>query len=226
MSALSEYDYEPEPGLPEPLPLGEHLVWQGAPSWRHLALRGFPTIWVWAYFGALMAWTLWDAPSHDVPLIEAFRHVAALGLAGVAATALIMLYAYLVARSTLYTITTKRVVLRHGLALPMMINLPFALIERADLRRRADGSGDIVLTLVPTSRIAGLALWPHVKPWSWTRPRPMLRALGDAAPVARLLGEALAESLGQPAPIQAGGRAPARAARDTQGSDIAVANPA
>ena len=36
---MSEFDTEPVPGLPEQLPEGERLRWQGAPKWAALAVR-------------------------------------------------------------------------------------------------------------------------------------------------------------------------------------------
>ena len=36
-----EHDFEPELGLPEALPRGEQVRWQGSPDWKTLALRGF-----------------------------------------------------------------------------------------------------------------------------------------------------------------------------------------
>jgi len=34
---LGEYEYEPVPGLPQRLPQGERILWQGAPDWQTLA---------------------------------------------------------------------------------------------------------------------------------------------------------------------------------------------
>ena len=39
--ATGEHDDEPQNGLPEALPAGERLLWQGSPDWRVLARHGF-----------------------------------------------------------------------------------------------------------------------------------------------------------------------------------------
>jgi hypothetical protein len=113
-----------------------------------------------------------------------------------AALAALILLAWLINRSTVYTITNRRVVMRFGVALPMTVNIPFAIVESAALKTRRDGTGDIPLTLTPAQRIAYLHLWPHVRPWQFTRPQPMLRAVPDAARVGAILGDAMSAYLG------------------------------
>ncbi|MEY3475503.1 MAG: hypothetical protein RL087_1961, partial [Pseudomonadota bacterium] len=34
MRAHHEHEFEAAPGLPAPLPVGERILWQGAPQWR------------------------------------------------------------------------------------------------------------------------------------------------------------------------------------------------
>ena len=48
-------------------------------------------------------------------------------------------------RTSVYTVTDRRVVLRIGVALTASLNLPFRQIEQASVRLHADGSGDIPL---------------------------------------------------------------------------------
>jgi len=115
-----------------------------------------------------------------------------LGALALAALALMALYAWLSAKTTLYTITSRRVVIRAGVALPMVLNLPFAKIESADIRTHANGGGDIALSLPSKDRVAYLFLWPHAQPWKLARARPMLRALPNAETAAQVLGRALA----------------------------------
>ena len=42
--------------LPEPLPAGESVLWQGRPEWRGLALRAFHVRMVAIYFALLAVW--------------------------------------------------------------------------------------------------------------------------------------------------------------------------
>ena len=49
---MSEYATEPVKGLPELLPTGERMLWQGQPSWRALAIRVFHVRKIAIYFGS------------------------------------------------------------------------------------------------------------------------------------------------------------------------------
>jgi len=178
---ITEYGNEPIPGLPGERPVGERILWQGAPEWRSFAASALHTRWVGIYFAAIFAVA-----------------VAGGSVFGMAATligaALLMgmstLFAVMVARTTVYTITNRRVVLRIGVALNSCINLPLKLIEAADLRTLPGGHGDIALTLKGRHRIGYALLWPHARPWRFGSPQPMLRSLPRAASVAEMLARA------------------------------------
>ena len=196
---MREHDWEPVPGLPERLPEGERVLWQGAPDWRILARRAFRIRMLAAYLGVLWLWlaasTVTGAPSwHAAAMVG-----GNLGLALVA-LGLIAQFSWLTQRSTAYTITNRRLVIRFGIALPLTVNVPFAMVASAGLRADKDGRGDIALSLLPARRIGYLVLWPHVRPWRLARTEPMLRALPDAIQVAQILSRALAASATQTAP--------------------------
>jgi hypothetical protein len=116
---------------------------------------------------------------------------AAFSLVGLA---LLTGIAALAARSTVYTLTDRRVVIRQGIALSSALNLPFTVLRSADLRERGDGTGDIALSLTPGQRVSYLWLWPHVRPWRINQPQPMLRSLSDAAAVGETIGRAFAQA--------------------------------
>ena len=90
-------------------------------------------------------------------------------------------------KTTVYTITNQRLVLRFGVALPMMINIPWSKIEEIDLRRHGDGSGDIALTVSKDRRMSYWMLWPHLRPWKFSPVTPMLRSIGGVEEVAAQL---------------------------------------
>lgn len=186
-----EYDPEPVRGLPERLPAGEKILWQGVPRWRSLAIRAFHARKVAFYCGLLLAWRLVsDLTGGASPAAASMGLLWILPIA-LAAVALPTLLAWLFARSTVFTITNRRVVLRFGVAIPMAINLPFAKIASAGLKSFRDGTGDIPLALSGGDKIAYLFLWPYARRWRFTKPEPMLRAVPDAAEVAGILAGAL-----------------------------------
>lgn len=185
---ITEYDDEPVRGLPGELPQGETLLWQGSPDWRLLARSAFFTRIVGLYFAALVALAIYNGSTGGV---------IATGIAGVLGVGLLMLYAWAVARTTVYTLTSKRVVLRIGVALNMCINLPLAKIGGANLRPLGPVEGDLALQLIGPHNLGYLVLWPHARPWKLGHPEPMLRALPDAA----VVGERLARAVAAIAPV-------------------------
>jgi len=188
---VREHDYEPVKGLPGLLPRGEAVLWQGAPDWFRLARGAFLGDWVAIYFGALMAWRLADNLAQGAGFTAAFAHMLWLGLVGAVALAVIGVLAFVTARTTIYTITNRRVVLRIGAALTVTVNAPFKRIAGAALRRVSGEAGDVVLSVGGADRFSYPMLWPHARPWRMGRPEPMLRALPDAAQAAAVLAQAL-----------------------------------
>ena len=185
-------------GLPAPLPPGETIVWQGAPNWRVLARRVLHVRKIAVYFAILSIWCAWSAFAASSPRL--WWSAIALIFLGVVSIGLLSVFAWLVARTTVYTLTEQRVVLRTGVALSMSLNLPFCMIDSAAVRLNQDGSGDIPLLLNGPTRMGMVMLWPHVRPWRTRRVQPMMRAIPDAARVGRLLASGLAASTGQPVP--------------------------
>src|SRR5262249_13522846 len=162
---------EPIPGLPSRPPPGEEILWQGRPRWQGLARTTFHVRLFGAYFLVL-------AVARGVTTGSIAGFVSALPLAA-AGVGLPVLLAVVLARATVYTITTRRVVLRIGVALPIAFNLPFKRIAAASLLARDGGEGDIALQLAGDDRIGWLHLWPHVRPWRFSRAQPTLRSIPD-----------------------------------------------
>lgn len=182
----------PTPGLPEELPAGERLLWQGSPDWRGLAVDAFHARKVAWYFLGLAVWRFASARYDGASLADSAAYAAWILPIGAAGVALLVVLAYLSARTTIYTLTSKRLVMRIGIALQMTVNVPFRVVESAGLKLRANGVGDLALRLEPGKRAAYLVLWPHVRRWRFTRPEPALRSVPNARRIADLLSEALA----------------------------------
>lgn len=193
-----EHDSEPVPGLPAPLPPGEALLWQGAPCFSGLARRALHLRWLSIYFLALALWrgtALWADGASPVVVLQGMAMVLALGTIPLA---LLILYGWASARSTVYTVTSRRVVIRTGVALPMTVNIPFAVIGGAAVAQHADGTGDIALQVTPPHRVSWLGLWPHTRSWHVSKPQPTLRAVAEPAMVAQILARALAGAAAMP----------------------------
>jgi hypothetical protein len=196
---LKEHDYEPVPGLPAPLPEGEQILWQGAPHWASLACRALHARQVAVYFAVLLIWGLAAGAAGGTAAGRLALSSLQLAGLGAAAVGLLTLFGWLMARTTLYTITTRRVVMRIGIALPITIQIPFTRINTAACRLFPDGTGNIALSLSAGERAAYLMLWPHARPWKVGKPEPTLRGIPDAAATAQIIGCALAAAAMQPA---------------------------
>ncbi len=195
------------------LPQGETVLWQGRPDWRSLAIRAFHVRKIGIYFGLLLIWRAALGLLDFSPMSAA--GTAWLLAAGITAVVIPTLLAWIYSRTATYLITTRRVVMRFGVALPMTLNLPFRSIEAAAASVHRSGTADIPLRLGGTTRLAYLHLWPFARPWRLTRPEPMLRSVPDGERVAVLLANALQAAGGNgPAP-QAAAQAPAAPAVHT-----------
>ncbi|WP_412507199.1 photosynthetic complex putative assembly protein PuhB, partial [Roseovarius sp. SYSU LYC5161] len=123
---------------------------------------------------------------------------AALVGLGAVVSALLTAIGVVQARSTVYTITNRRVAMRIGAALTVTLNLPFTQIRNAELSRRPDGTGTIAPDLMGGTRLSYPVCGPHVRPWVLRRTRPALRCIPDAATVARLLADAAEARINTP----------------------------
>ncbi len=168
-----EYEDEPIPGLPGRLPPGEEILWQGTPDWRGVARGVFHTrlVAVWFIFVASLAFV---AGGTGIVGALTTLGVALLGLGVLAVLARAQ------AKSTIYTLTNKRVVLRFGVALPKCVNVPLSLVGSADAKPAGNGLVDVSLTPTVRFPLAYLQMWPHVRPWKFGSPQPMLRAVPEA----------------------------------------------
>ncbi len=191
---MSENELEPVLGLPEPLPEGEEVLWQGAPRWGVLVRRAFFFWPVMIYFLLLVGWRF----AHGVAQQESVTALIGAGLWLMALASLtvglLALIGWLFAKSTVYTITSQRIVMRFGLAFPLTVNLPFSKVRSASLKTFRDGTGNISLLMAEGEKVSFYLLWPNIRPWTFSPAQPTLRAIADAEMVAALLSRTLAEA--------------------------------
>jgi hypothetical protein len=186
-----DYEIEPVPGLPELLPEGEVMLWQGSPDWKSAARRIMHVDLAAGYFAVLLAWPFASAWIWETSVAEAVAGSARTAVIAALGLSALCLIAWQIARTTIYTITNRRVVMRYGMALPMTLNLPFKAIETAALNQHGDGTGDLALQVSGPLKLAYLNLWPHARPWKVSKTEPTLRAIPNAEQVSGLLAQAM-----------------------------------
>ncbi len=212
---MSDHDHAPEymPGIPKPLPEGERLLWQGSPRWQNLAVGALHLRKLAFYFALLAAWRIGADLAGGEAVGTALAGAAGLAVPAGLSVGVLLLIAWQMARTTIYTVTTERVMLRFGIALPMTANIPYSLVQSAAVKIGADGSGDIPVNVKPGNGVSWLIFWPHVRPWSFGNAQPMLRGIPEAERVAGLLADALARYSDQDSVQSAGQTADNTASR-------------
>ncbi len=197
MSDHDDFAFDALPGLPERPPQGEDILWQGRPAPLALAREAYGLNWIAGYFALVVIWRTGSGFAEGGLALAMAKGLPYLML-GILALAVVFGLAWVQARSTTYTITSARVVQRIGAALPVTFNLPFVQIGSASLALKSDGTGTIALQTLGDTRISYLVAWPHVRPWMMSKTEPALRAIPDAASVAKLLATAAETRLAVP----------------------------
>jgi Bacterial PH domain len=198
--AAHEHEFEAAHGLPEALPEGERVLWQGAPVVGELARRAFHLHKLALYFALLIGTRIAAVIADGGGVAQAMHDALLLGLLAAAGLAIVYALAWLSACTTVYTITNRRVVMRIGIVLSVTFNLPLSRIATAGLHRYPAGTGDIPMQLENDERIAWLQIWPHVRPWRVKRTEPMLRCIADVSAVSKVLAQAWSDARRLPLP--------------------------
>ncbi len=203
---MSEHDFEPIRGLPGDLPEGEHILWQGEPRWTTLASQAFHVRAVVGYFAGMFVLRAVTAVSAGQSLASVGQSILLVSPIAILTVAVLTGLAWLYARTTVYTLTNKRAVIRFGVALPKAFNIPFTIIESAAVKTVGGGAGDLALTLKAPNKIAFAHLWPNARPWRLASPQPTFRALADVQGAATILAAAMKDvtpiELTRPAPAR------------------------
>lgn len=168
-------------GTPAP---DERVLWKGRPQTGLLARTAFHSRKAGLYMGALVVIAL-ALGKPDAAIVA--------GVLGTALTAILHILAWASARSTLYILTDTRLIMRIGIAIETRVNIPLKQITAAHLAPIGKGGhGDIAFEVAGERLLGTLLLWPHVRPWHYAMPQPMLRAVPDAAALAQQIAEARA----------------------------------
>lgn len=209
------HEFEPQFGLPERLPGDERILWQGSPDVGTLARSAFHLRKLTLYFGLLLVARAYLEAAAGASALQVLLALKWLAPAAVVGLLTVWTLAWLTARTTVYTLTNKRVVMRLGVVLTVSFNLPLSKIAAADLRALGGDHGDITLALKGNDRIAWVHLWPSVRPWRITKPEPTLRAVPGATALAADLRAAWTAVNGPSVALAPAAVAPSRATAPT-----------
>ncbi len=194
-----DFAFDHAPGLPEPLPKGEEILWQGKPDAWRLAVESLSLKWILGYFALLAIWRVGSALA-DYSATVAFASLVPIAVLAAAATAIFYGFSWMQARATIYTVTTARVILKIGAALPVTLQIPYRRIENISLDLRKTGHGTIAFEPQKEGgdTLSYYILWPHLRPWQMRVPQPAFRCIPGAAHVAEIIAETAESQMAQP----------------------------
>ena len=176
------------PGVRRTLP-GERVLWEGRPVWRALARDALHVRLVALYLAVMLIWSVADNRAAGLGPAEAALAMLPALLMDLAVLAAFAGFAWALARTTRYTVTTERCVIEYGIALRATVSVPWRRIAAGSIALASDGTGSIPLTLKPGPGINALKLWPHVRVRAY-RAEPTLRCVMDAERVGALVAQA------------------------------------
>jgi hypothetical protein len=178
-------------GLPDYLPEGERLLWQGRPDWKRLAIDAFHVRKVAVYFAFVIAAQVAYRLTQGEALATALANAPLLLACAIAACGILAGLAYAAARTTRYTLTSKRALMRIGIALPINVNIPYSKVDGVSFANTGAGAGNICFKPGGDVRLAYAMMWPHVRAWHFAKPQPAFRAIADVDGVASHLASIL-----------------------------------
>ncbi|MCM2562053.1 photosynthetic complex putative assembly protein PuhB [Lutimaribacter sp. EGI FJ00015] len=191
-----DFAIEPVKGLPERPPEGEQVLWQGRPDWWALSKDALNVWWIMGYFGVLAAWRFVSLIDQR-PLMETVALSVPFLIAGLIVCSLLVIVGYVQARTTVYTVTNRRVAMRIGAALTVTLNLPYNQLINASVQMRRRGVGTIAFEVPEDVKLGYLTCWPHVRPWR-VPAQPALRCIPDAERIAAMISDAAEARIATP----------------------------
>ena len=173
----------------------ERLLWRGKPAWRGVARDVLHIRLVAGYFAVMLIWGFASDRSDGWgPLFTLWRGVPLFTLGSVVLAACAG-YAWVIARTTRYTVTSERIIMDYGVAIEATVSVPLNRIASIGIVARRDGTGDVLLTPKLRGPLRYIKLWPHARPWRLTQVEPMLRCVPQAMDVAGIVSQAALDAV-------------------------------
>ena len=170
------------------IPEGEIVCWVGRPYWISLGFNVFGIKYLLLYFIISAFYAI-----SQIELVFSFR--AFIGeyisfiISGIIASVILFLLAYFAAQHTCYVITEKRLVIRTGIALVFLLNVPLKNVISIDKQSLFRGYGNLSFKPQSKKRIPYSSCWPSVRGSSFLKPIPTFRSIANIEEIGRIVGE-------------------------------------
>ena len=171
------------------IPKDEVIIWHGRPDLRRFCLTAIGIKYILVYLIIITCSIIYTRYG-DFNLITFLQVLVPYLLSCCLAIMLLVIVGISQVLPTVYVITSKRVIIKSGLALIFMLNVPFDKIASIDKNHYSDGSGNISFKLISKKRVPFFASWPSVRPWYFSNPEPAFRCIADVDVIALKLSEA------------------------------------
>ena len=180
---MYKIDKTPPKDVLSVIPENEEVIWHGRPNLRRFSLSALGLRYLMLYL-LIISITTFSSNFGNLTLLlflqMMFPYIISCCLAGI----ILVVIGISQVIPTVYVITSKRIIIKSGLALIFMLNVPFDKVANIDKKVFNDGCGDISFKLIGNKRIPFFAGWPSVRPWYFNDPEPTFRCIPDVDVVA------------------------------------------
>lgn len=180
--------------LPGALPGGESVLWAARPAAGDLLRHLFHLRALLVLTSLLAAWPVLAGLDAGLPPAAALPGALLFLPFALPVLGLAWLLARTIARSTLYVVTDRRVILQVGYVYVRTVNIPLRLIRGVAVRPHRGGLGDVQIDVEPGALLGYPVLAPHARLLHLRRPVPLMRAVPDAERAAEALVMALMQA--------------------------------
>ena len=108
---------EPTPGLPQLLPSGERIIWQGKPDPIAFVRHVFHPGWVAVVIAAFASWRIASITARGGGADAVVAIASTTVISALVGFAILVAIGWLMARSAIFTNTDNRILLRYGVAI-------------------------------------------------------------------------------------------------------------
>ncbi len=186
---MYKIDKSPPKDILSVIPKDEEILWNGRPDLRRFCLSALGLRYIAVYLiviTGVIFFNNFGNFSLAVFLEKMFPYILSCFIAVI----LLVVIGASQVMPTVYVITSKRIIIKSGLALIFMLNVPFDKISNIDKQVLKDGCGNISFKLISNKRVPFFASWPSVRPWHFNNPEPTFRCIADVDVVAFKLAKA------------------------------------
>ena len=170
------------------VPEGEKVCWVGKPNWVSFGFHVFGIKYLVIYF-IISAFYSVSQIELDFSLNAFIGEYISFVVSGVIASLILFLLSYVSARHTCYVITEKRLVIRTGVALVFLLNVPFKNVISIDKQSLYYGVGNLSFKTQSKKRIPYFSCWPSVRSGSFLETIPTFRSIANIEEIGNLVGE-------------------------------------